>query len=197
MSGVYYMISSRKDLNEYLKSDKAALGRNAKRPGYTDLIWKFEICMRKLEYYTNCPTVLGGAFLRIYKLKYFIYSILCGFSIPINVFGKGLSIAHRGTIVVNGKARIGENCRIHACVNIGTVPGVNGVAPTIGDNVYIGPGAKIYGNISVASGIMIGANAVVNKSFDEENICIAGAPARKISDMGRFEIEERNSKEFK
>ena len=139
----------------------------------------------------------GGAFLRIYKLKYFIYSILCGFSIPINVFGKGLSIAHRGTIVVNGKARIGENCRIHACVNIGTVPGVNGVAPTIGDNVYIGPGAKIYGNISVASGIMIGANAVVNKSFDEENICIAGAPARKISDMGRFEIEERNSKEFK
>ena len=91
----------------------------------------------------------GGAFLRIYKLKYFIYSILCGFSIPINVFGKGLSIAHRGTIVVNGKARIGENCRIHACVNIGTVPGVNGVAPTIGDNVYIGPSVCVVGNVVI------------------------------------------------
>lgn len=41
------------------------------------------------------------------------------------------------------------------------------------------------------------ANADVNKSFDKENVCIAGAPARKIGDMGRFEIEERDSKEFK
>ena len=141
------------------------------------------------------PVYMGGAFLKYYKLKYFILSILCGFSIPINVFGKGLSIAHIGTIVVNGSTHIGENCRIHACVNIGTVPGVNGVAPTIGNNVYIGPGAKIYGNIRIASGIMIGANAVVNKSFDEENICIAGVPARKISDLGRLEIEEKNRKE--
>ena len=56
---------------------------------------------------------------------------------------------------------------------------------------------KIYGNIRIASGIMIGANAVVNKSFDEENICIAGVPAKKISDLGRFEIEEKNRKEQK
>ena len=54
------MIHSKQDLRDYLEADKRALGRKKKRPGFTDLIWKFEICMRKLEYYTNCPTVLGG-----------------------------------------------------------------------------------------------------------------------------------------
>lgn len=127
-----------------------------------------------------------------YSLKYFVLSILCGFSIPINVFGKGLSIAHRGTIIVNSNAKNGMNCRLHACVNIGTIPGRNDMAPIIGDNCYIGPGVKIYGKINIASGIVIGANSVVNKSFDEENICIAGISAKKISEMGRFEIENRN-----
>ena len=122
--------------------------------------------------------------------------MLCGYSIPPNVFGKGLSIAHRGTIVVNSHSIIGDNCRIHACVNIGTVPGVSFAAPIIGNDVYIAPGVKIYGKIVIASGIIIGANAVVNKSFDEENICIAGIPAQKISDKGRFEIESSNIEQY-
>lgn len=117
---------------------------------------------------------------------------VCGYEICLNVFDKGLSIAHKGTIVTNGNARVGKNCRIHTCVNIGTLPGSSGLAPTIGDNVYIGPGAKIYGKIKIADNIMIGANAVVGRSFEESNICIAGTPARKISDKGRFEIEEKN-----
>ena len=48
------MILSKQDFQEYLSSDKVALGRNAKRPAFTDLIWQFEICMRHLEYYSNC-----------------------------------------------------------------------------------------------------------------------------------------------
>lgn len=118
--------------------------------------------------------------------------VICGFDIPINVFGKGLSIAHKGTIVVNGRAKVGDNCRIHTCVNIGTLPGSNGLAPSIGNNVYIGPGAKIYGNIKIADNIVIGANAVVGRNFEVPNICIAGSPARQISNMGRFDIEENN-----
>lgn len=118
--------------------------------------------------------------------------MLCGFSIPINTFGKGLSIAHRGTIVVNGAARIGENCRIHVGVNIGTVPGCGRVAPQIGNNVYLAPGVKIYGKVTIADGIIVGANSVVTKSFEEKNICIAGVPACKISDMGTHEIVKKN-----
>ena len=97
--------------------------------------------------------------------------------------------------MVNSKVKVGTNCRLHACVNIGTVPGRPDKTPTIGDNCYIAPGAKIYGDITIASGIIIGANSVVNHSFDEENICIAGAPAKKISDLGRLELEDRNRTE--
>lgn len=110
-------------------------------------------------------------------------SVSLGFSIPLNVFGPGLSIAHRGTIIVNKNAHIGENCRIHACTNIGSNRESN-LAPKIGDNVYIGPGVKIFGDISIADNIAIGANSVVNKSFYEKGISIAGAPAKKINEKG-------------
>ena len=49
-----------------------------------------------------------------------ILGLMCGFSIGLNCFEKGLSISHIGTIVVNHEAKIGENCRLHVCVNIGT-----------------------------------------------------------------------------
>jgi serine O-acetyltransferase len=113
-----------------------------------------------------------------------IKSIHLGYSIPINVFGPGLCIAHRGTIVVNKDARVGENCRIHACTNIGSGRGSVLLAPKIGDDVYIGPGAKIFGNIEIADNIAIGANSVVNKSFYEKGISIAGVPAKKINNKG-------------
>ena len=140
---------------------------------------------------------MGGVIVRtIYRWRLRNQSLKLGFSIPCNVFGPGLSIAHYGTFIVNENACIGSNCRLHACVNIGTVPGVENAAPIIGDNVYIAPGVKIYGKIKIANGCIIGANAVVNKSFEEENICIAGVPCRKISDLGRYDIERNNRIQF-
>ena len=50
----------------------------------------------------------------------------------------------------------------------------------IGDNVFIGTGAKIIGKVKIANGCIIGANAVVVKDFIEENSIIAGVPARVI-----------------
>ena len=186
------MIRSKLDLLEYLEADRIALYRKQKKPSAVDLIWQYERALRKLEYYTNIRA-WGGVRL-YYKIKHFVLGIILGFDIPINVVDKGLALPHRGTIIISYGAHIGENCRIHVGVNIGTAPGCGGKAPTIGNNVYIAPGAKIYGPITIASGIMIGANAVVGKSFTEDNICIAGVPARKISDMGRFDIEARNHK---
>lgn len=53
-------------------------------------------------------------------------------------------------------------------------------APRIGNNVYIGPGAIIFGNIEIADNISIGANATVNKSFNEQNTVFAGTPAKVV-----------------
>ena len=103
-----------------------------------------------------------------------------GFSISENVFDEGLSIAHYGTIIVNPSVKVGKNCRIHAGVNIGA--SVDGKSPMIGDNVYIGPGAKIFGGIILGNNIAVGANAVVNKSFPLGHCTIGGIPAHIISE---------------
>lgn len=185
------MITNKKEFKKYLEADKKALGRTGKFPKYTDLVWKFEILLRKCEYLHNCKrhNIFYKPIYWFYRYKFFNLSVKCGFEIPLNAFGKGLSIAHRGNIVVNSGAKIGENCRIHVGVNIGTQVGLTNSAPIIGNNVYIAPGAKLFGEIEIADNIVIGANSVVNKSFTEKNIAIAGIPAKKISDKGTDTIK--------
>ena len=63
--------------------------------------------------------------------------------------------------------------------------------PELDNGIVIGTGSVILGNIKIADGIAIGANALVNKSFKEENIAIAGVPARKVSSNGRSEWNKR------
>ena len=96
----------------------------------------------------------------------------------------GLCLSHIGPVIISKYAKIGSNCRIHAGVNIGADFRNSDAAPIIGDRVYIGPGAKIFGNVKIADGIAIGANAVVCKDFLKPNTSIAGVPAKVISDKG-------------
>lgn len=131
----------------------------------------------------------------ICKLKYYYYGyrlqrlgMKLGFSIPINRIGPGLSIRHVGPIIINGGVTIGANCNIHVGVNIGTKAGYSNLAPKLGDNIYIGPGAKIFGDIEIASNIAIGANSVVNKSFVTPNKAIAGIPAKEIGETDMRKI---------
>jgi serine O-acetyltransferase len=179
------MITSKAEYKNYLVLDKNALGVEdenfIKRLIAPNYIWEFQKRLRKVEYYKNCKsnTITGKILYNYHKLKLRKQSLKLGFSIPENVFGPGLSIVHYGTIVINSNAKIGKNCRIHACTNIGASGG-KPEAPQIGDNVYIGPGAKIYGNINLANNIAISANAVVNKSFEEDGILLAGNPADRI-----------------
>jgi serine O-acetyltransferase len=185
------MIKSKEDYHYYLEADRIALGvckpktllAWLKGKLLPNVIWEFEKTLRKVEYYKNCRSGVIAAVCRYYLTKkYHALSMSLGFSIPANVFGPGLSIAHAGTIVVNGSARIGDNCRLHSCVNIGTEAGYSGRAPIIGSNCYIGPGTKIYGSISIGDGTAMGANCVVNRSFDG-GVAIAGVPAKIIADV--------------
>lgn len=173
-------IQSRSDYKAFRAADQISLGINRSSHHYlTNEILRFQVRLRKLEYSLNCSKNPILLFYR--KLQFRISSVKLGYSISPNTFGPGLSIAHRGTVVVNGGARVGANCRIHVDVNIGTEAGKLNAAPMIGDNCYIGPGAKIFGDIVIGPNTVIGANAVVNKSFPEGNQTIAGIPARVIS----------------
>ncbi len=111
-----------------------------------------------------------------------------GFDIPPNTCGAGLRINHYGNIIINPKARIGENLDIHQGVNIGV--DMEGGVPTIGNSVWIGPRAKLFGDITIADECAVGANAVVNKSFLEKRITITGVPAKKISEKGNKYVKK-------
>lgn len=80
-------------------------------------------------------------------------------------------------MIVHNKCKIGKNCRIHVGANIGAE---KDLVPEIGDNCYIGPGAKIFGGIHIGNNVKIGANAVVNRS-SEDGAVLAGIPAKKIN----------------
>ena len=186
------MIKKIGDVIEYYRKDLLYTGIFHKRFNFfyrlIDPRYKFYFLLRINEYFFN-NYFLNNLFFGF--LRKFLYCIYLRYSnkllmqIPLNVFGKGLAIVHIGNIIVTPKAKIGMNCRIHAGVNIGNAPshGKDG-SPIIGNNVYIGPGVKIFGDIEIYDGIAIGANAVVNKSFLEKNITIAGVPASKISNNG-------------
>ena len=92
--------------------------------------------------------------------------------------GKKLKIYHYN-VVINAKATIGNNVIMHGNNCIGN-NGKNEKCPVIGNNVDIGYGSVIIGDVKIADNIKIGANSVVTKDFLEEGITIAGIPAKKI-----------------
>ena len=177
-------IHSKDQFKSWVKQDREASGYSASptlKEELKDLIapnyiLRFLYLLRRVEYLSNCKAgAFWGGVLLINRWRLRIIQVKLGFTIPINVFGPGLSIAHYGTIVVSQYASVGSNCRLHVGVNIGANGGNK--APIIGDNVYIGPGAILLGGIEIADNISIGANATVNKSFKEKNVVIAGTPA--------------------
>ena len=174
------MINSYNDYLTYLDADRISLNvRYCLRSLLFNDIWKFQRLMRKLEYLTNCRKNKIKRLFTAYRYRNLGRKL--GFTIPINVFGPGLSIAHAGTIIVSRGAEVGANCRLHVCVNIGTAAGKSFDAPRIGNNCYIGPGAKLFGPITIGNNTAIGANSVVNKSFPDGNVTIGGVPAKIIS----------------
>jgi len=190
------MIKSIEDLNFYLDADKFALNRKNSTPKIHDEIWKFQILLRKTEYYKNTkPTLLSKILLPIYQLRKHKLGVRLGFDIPVNVFGAGLRINHFGNIVINGSSNIGMWCDIHQGVNIGSNNSKNGgsFVPTIGSNVWIGPGSKIFGEITIGDEVQIAANAVVNKDV-ASNKTIGGIPAKVISETGTENVDVAASK---
>jgi len=98
--------------------------------------------------------------------------------------GGGLYIPHTGGIVINPAAKIGERCYLAHNVTIGKVhAGEKAGVPEIGDDVFLGVGAVILGNIRIGNNVAIGANSVVVSDIPD-NCFAAGAPAKVVSTTG-------------
>ncbi len=111
------------------------------------------------------------------KFAEMLFGVTIGVSATI---GKRMTIEHSGAIVVHGNAKIGDDCIIRQGVTIGNKNLENPLdAPTIGNNVNIGAGAKIIGKVSIGNNVSIGANAVVTKDIPDNSIAV-GIPAKVI-----------------
>lgn len=103
----------------------------------------------------------------------------------VTKIGYGLYLGHHMCLVVNGTAILGNNVNLSQFTTIGS--NLSGKAAVIGDNVYIGPSCCIVGSVYIGNNSTVGAGSVVVKNV-EENITVAGTPAKFISDKepGRF-----------
>lgn len=177
------MIQSKKDYLFYLRADLLANNMTEWKwhHNYTKPVRSYQRLLRKVEFYKNCKKgLLGRLYLLLLKYRFYKKSVDLGLQIKPNVFGPGLGLPHYGSIVVSSRAKIGRNCRIHSATNIGES---DGQAPIIGDNFYMGPGAKIAGGIRIGDNVAIGANAVVFKDVPSD-VTIGGIPGRVISKKG-------------
>lgn len=94
--------------------------------------------------------------------------------------GKGLFIDHGVGVVIGETAIIGDNVTLFHGVTLGGTGKEKGKRhPTIGNNVFIGSGAKILGNINIGNNVRIGANAVVLKDIPEDTTAV-GVPVKII-----------------
>jgi len=97
------------------------------------------------------------------------------------IIGAGLFIQHGYSTGIAARS-IGENCWINQQVTIGYSNLTD--RPTIGDNVRIAPGARVFGNITIGNNSIIGANAVVLKNVPA-NCTVVGVPAYIVRRDGK------------
>jgi serine O-acetyltransferase len=131
--------------------------------------------------YTIRNSIVRKPFSLCYKLLYKIVQILTGIELPCEVpVGRNFRIDHFGDIIISGYASFGDNCIIRNGVTIGLKNISEKTAPCLGNNISIGAGAKILGNITIGNNVDIGANAVVIASVPDNSIAI-GIPAKIIT----------------
>jgi serine O-acetyltransferase len=141
-------------------------------------LWRFCVYSRAAPW---CQ--LGVRRLTVLVLRHYTFR----FGIDISRYariGSGLYIAHFGGIFVSGDAVIGDNCSLTHGVTLGQQNrGERAGCPVIGNNVYIGPGAKIIGRVNIGNYALVGPNSVVVNDVAPHTV-VGGIPARPISDQG-------------
>ena len=127
--------------------------------------------------YTVRPAILRKLLSFVYHVLFKLIQIITGIELPCEVpIGRNFVIEHSGGIVISGFASFGDDCRIRNGVVVGLSRVDEPCAPQIGNDVDIGPGAKVLGNIRIGNGVRIGANAVVITDVPDDCLAV-GVPA--------------------
>ena len=135
--------------------------------------------LRREENFKSKNGLINNFFNKFYERKKNKLGIKLGFVIPAFTLKENVKICHIGNIIINSNAVIGNNCKLHGSNCIGN-KGTTQDSPIIGNNVDIGFGAILIGNIKISDNCKIGAGAVVTNSFETPGATIVGIPAIQI-----------------
>lgn len=124
-------------------------------------------------FYQNKMSIISKAFSYLNRILFSVW-------LPSSaIIGKNFKIGYWGLgVVIHSNTKIGNNCQINQNVTIGRNFGDKEV-PVIGDNVYIGAGSVIFGEITIGDNVIIGANSLINKSIPS-NCTVTGNPFKII-----------------
>lgn len=181
------MIETREQLKVILKQEesfyipeKSSIRRLKNRllAGPNIMRWKYVRTLRKLEYYRSNrnKSLWFGLMNMVIARKFHSLGFKLGIEMEPGVFAEGLQLYHTHGVVINGDAKVGKNCILHGANVIGNM-GNNLKVPVLGDNVRLGAGAKVFGDVYIADGVQIGAGAIVLESCYEKNALLVGIPA--------------------
>jgi len=175
--------------------DWHAHGRDWTKPGFrTIAVHRFGVFRKSLKYrLVRWPCGL------LYNAMYRYCRNVYGIELPSEAsVGHGVVIEHQGGIVIHGSTIIGDRCIIrHGCtMGIRRMSDLC-AAPHLGDDVHLGVGAVLIGNITIGDGAQIGANAVVTKDVPAHAKAI-GVPAviyeEQVAMRWMFELNEQKLK---
>ena len=103
---------------------------------------------------------------------------------PAAKIGRGLVIDHGEGVVIGETAEIGDDCTLYQGVTLGGTGKEHGKRhPTLGDNVMVGAGAKILGNVKIGDNTKVAAGAVVLTDLPENSTAV-GIPAKVVRICG-------------
>ncbi|PKH85168.1 serine O-acetyltransferase [Colwellia sp. Bg11-28] len=165
-------------LIEKIKNDWINHGKDWTKPGFRALAYHRFGNWRM----TVKPKILRAPLSIIYRFLYRRARNLYGIELPYDAqIGQGVIIEHQHGIVVHGNSVIGDNCTIRQGVTIGNrYMNKPTEAPIIGNNVNIGAGAKLLGNITIGDNANIGANAVVIHNVAQDTLYVGFPKSRKV-----------------
>ena len=125
-------------------------------------------------YYSEFNNIIKKIILFFLKItQLLLVRIPFGVDIPFEArIEEGIRLVHPNGCFINKDVVIGKNCTIYQQVTIGASTGNSIKTPIIGENVYLGAGAKVIGGVIIENNVKIGANAVVVKSVKEGSIVV-------------------------
>lgn len=183
------MINTRKELKFYIEEDIKPYKYKRKSVKFYHFLTKtfnyqrirYLIHLRKKEYFKNKSKLFAFSYL-FHSWRKNIIGNRFNWEIPSFCCGYGLHLGHPN-IVINSDAKVGNNVTFNGnnCLGRKGNTQLQNVSPTIGSNVVFGFGSCAIGNVKIGDNCVVGANAVVTKSFEENGLIIVGNPARKLN----------------